>query len=136
MTTGKTRPDLDSREHIERFVDIFYQRLLADEQLAPIFLDVAAIDLSVHLPHIKDYWSKLLLGEKAYSRHTMNIHRQLHGRRALLSADFERWLELFVATVDGDFAGPHAERAKQVATAIAANMRKSLPDHSAGGQVC
>ncbi len=136
MTTGKTRPDLDSREQIERFVDIFYQRLLADEQLAPIFLDVAAIDLSVHLPHIKDYWSKLLLGEKAYSRHTMNIHRQLHGRRALLSADFERWLELFVATVDGDFAGPHAERAKQVATAIAANMRKSLPDHSAGGQVC
>jgi hemoglobin len=132
--TGETRPDLDSRERIERFVDLFYQRLLSDEQLAPIFVDVAAIDLSVHLPHIKDYWCKLLLGEKGYSRHTMNIHRQLHGRRALQPADFDRWLYFFVATVDANFAGPHAERARQVATAIAANMRRSLPEQSPGGQ--
>ena len=41
------------------------------------------LDLAVHLPHIKDYWCKLLLGEKGYRRHTMNIHRQLHGKQRL-----------------------------------------------------
>lgn len=118
--------DLDCREAIEHFVDLFYQRMLADEQLAPIFVDVAEIDLSVHLPHIKDYWCKLLLGEKGYQRHTMNIHRLLHGKRALRSDDFQRWLDFFIATIDENYAGERAERAKQVATSIAANMQKSL----------
>jgi len=121
------QPDLDSREQIETFVDSFYERLLADERLASIFVDIAAIDLAVHLPHIKDYWCKLLLGEKGYQRHTMNIHRQLHARQRLQAEDFERWLGRFVATVDEGFAGERAERAKQVAAAIAANMEKSLP---------
>ena len=126
MVAGKDKPDMDSRENIELFVDRFYQRLLADEQLAPIFVDVAQIDLAVHLPHIKDYWCKLLLGEQSYQRHTMNIHRQLHGKRELHAQDFERWLSFFIRTVDENFAGKRAERAKQVATAIAANMEKSL----------
>ncbi|HCD57283.1 MAG TPA: globin, partial [Halieaceae bacterium] len=52
------KPDLDNRATIEGFVDQFYARVLADPRLAPIFLDVAQIDLDVHLPHIKDYWCK------------------------------------------------------------------------------
>ena len=101
--------------------------MLADEQLAPIFVDVARIDLAVHLPHIKDYWCKLLLGDAEYRRHTMNIHRQLHSKRALQAQDFQRWLNFFTATVDEYFVGERAERAKQVAASIAANMQKSLP---------
>ena len=127
MTAFDSRPDLDSREHIEFFVDRFYERMLADEQLAPIFVDVAQIDLAVHLPHIKDYWCKLLLGDAEYRRHTMNIHRQLHSKRALQAQDFQRWLNFFAATVDDYFVGERAERAKQVAASIAANMQKSLP---------
>ena len=130
MHTGQHKPDLDCRENIECFVDSFYQRLLADEQLAPIFVDVAQIDLAVHLPHIKDYWCKLLLAEKGYQRHTMNIHRQLHSKRSLHAEDFRRWLEFFIATVDAGFSGERAERAKQVAATIAANMQKSLPPFS------
>ena len=127
MTALDSRPDLDSREHIEFFVDRFYERMLADEQLAPIFVDVAQVDLAVHLPHIKDYWCKLLLGDAEYRRHTMDIHRQLHSKRALQAQDFQRWLSFFTATVDEYFVGERAERAKQVAASIAANMQKSLP---------
>lgn len=131
VTEQTDKPDLDSRAEIEHFVDLFYERLLADEQLAPIFVDVAAIDLDVHLPHIKDYWCKLLLGEQGYRRHTMNIHRTLHGRRPLRAEDFQRWLAFFTGTVDDHFAGARAERAKQIAAAIAANMQKTLPPASA-----
>ena len=126
MRAGEQLPDVDSRENIEWFVDRFYERMLADEQLAPIFVDVAAIDLAVHLPHIKDYWCKLLLGDTRYQRHTMNIHRQLHGKRPLQAGDFQRWLAFFSTTVDAHFAGARAELAKQVAAAIAANMEQSL----------
>ena len=124
--TSGSRADLDSRQNIEAFVDLFYERILADELLAPIFMDVAAVDLEVDLPHIKDYWCKLLLGERAYRRHTMNIHRQLHGKRPLVAEDFQRWLATFISTVDANFAGERVERAKIVATTIAANMAKGL----------
>ena len=119
-------PDLDCRDNIESFVDLFYERMLLDEQLAPIFVDVARIDLAVHLPHIKNYWCKLLLGEKAYRRHTMNIHRQLHDKRRLSDGDFQRWVDTFVATVDAHFCGERTERAKVIAATIADNMKKSL----------
>jgi hemoglobin len=98
MASGK--PDLDSRERVEAFVDAFYARLLADPVMAPIFFDVADIDLAIHLPHIKDYWSKLLLGEAAYRRHTMNIHRAVHAKRTLDNADFDRWLQHFSAAIE------------------------------------
>lgn len=126
MVVLDTGPDMDSRENIEYFVDHFYEKMLADPQLAPIFVDVAGIDLAVHLPHIKDYWCKLLLGDSTYQRHTMNIHRVLHGKRPLHTRDFERWLAFFTATVDAHFVGERAERAKRVAATIATNMEQGL----------
>lgn len=128
MAAAEQKPDLDSRERIEFFVERFYERLLADEQLAPIFLDVAKIDLDVHLPHIVDYWCKLLLGEKDYQRHTMDIHRRLHELRPLREGDFERWVGHFQQTVDAHFTGEKADRAKRLAATIAANMLENLPD--------
>lgn len=124
--TGLDKPDLDSRLRIKQFVDSFYGQMLRDSELAPIFLDVAEVDLSLHLPLICSYWEKLLLGDKAYSRHTMNIHREVHAKRPLSAQDFERWLSLFVRSVDSLFVGSQAERAKRVAGQIAANMQKSV----------
>jgi hemoglobin len=124
--SAQLQPDLDSPERIREFVNAFYARLLKDEQLAPIFLNVANIDLQNHLPLICSYWEKLLLGGTDYRRHTMNIHRAVHAKRPLRKADFERWLQYFYATIDDNFAGPHAERAKQVAAHIAVSMHRAL----------
>jgi hemoglobin len=118
--------DLDSRVKIALLIDTFYARVLRDERLAPIFLDVAQIDLDVHLPLIRSYWEKLLLGDKSYQRHTMNIHRAVHARRVLQPEDFERWLSLFSDTVDELYCGPGAQRALQLASHIAANMEAAM----------
>lgn len=128
------RSDLDSSDKIAHFIDRFYQRVLADERLAPIFLDVAEVDLAHHLPLIRSYWEKLLLGGSEYRRHTMNIHRALHARRNLTAGDFDRWLDLFCTTLDETYAGPRAERARQVATHIAANMQRALQPDDANVQ--
>ena len=124
--TSSPLPDLDNRARVEQFIDAFYRELLADPVLAPIFIDTAAIDLPVHLSHIKDYWCKLLLGETDYRRHTMNIHRAVHKKRPLETADFERWLTLFITTLESNYSGPRAERASRLAGAIATNMQASL----------
>lgn len=118
--------DLDNPKAIERFVELFYARLLEDEQLGPIFVDIAQIDIREHFPRIRAYWEKLLLGTDSYHRHTMNLHRAVHRKQSLTAADFERWLSYFVASVDSEFEGEYAERAKRIATQIAFNMSKSL----------
>ena len=121
-----SRPDLNNRQNIAKFVDLFYQKLLIDPRLSPLFFDVANIDLSTHLPHIKNYWCKLLLGDTQYQRHTMNIHRDLHGRHALRPQDFKNWLQAFDLTLNEGFSGPKTERARRVAHTIATNMENSL----------
>lgn len=120
------KPDLDSPQTIRQFVDGFYASLLADKKLAPIFLDVAQVDLEKHKPLICQYWEKLLLGSDEYQRHTMNIHRLVDQKQKLQATDFEAWLTHFVTAVDSHFAGPKADRAKHVANTIAANMQKSF----------
>lgn len=126
MTEFAAKPDMDSPEHIRAFVEQFYEQLLADPQLAPLFVDVAAIDIREHFPRIQAYWEKLLLGGDDYHRHTMNIHRALNDKQRLSHEDFTRWLYYFHSTADRHFSGPKTERAKLIASRIAANMEKSL----------
>lgn len=121
-----SKPDLDSSAAIADLVEAFYAKLLKDPQLAPIFLDVAGIDIREHFPRIRAYWEKLLLGDNNYHRHTMNIHRAVHRQRAFADADFALWLQYFQATVDEHFAGPKAERAKRLGAQIAGNMAKTI----------
>ena len=108
------------------FVEAFYACLLRDERLAPIFTEVAGIDIVEHFPRIQAYWEKLLLGENNYQRHTMNIHRQLDAKQRLSDSDFDQWLGYFIQSADSGFAGPKTERAKRIATTIAENMRRAL----------
>lgn len=119
-------PDLDSPERIAEFLRYFYGKLLQDPVLAPIFIDVARIDIQTHLGHIQAYWEKLLLGKDDYKRHTMNVHRMLHSKRPLTKADFERWLNFFTTTVREHYQGPQADRAIQVAGHIADNMTRHI----------
>jgi len=114
--------DLDSPAHIERFVKAFYVQVLRDPELAPIFLEVANIDLDKHLPLICSYWEKLLLGNPSYQRHTMNIHRDVHAQQPFTEAHFNRWLALFTETCSQLCSGPYADKAKRTATRIASNM--------------
>ena len=50
----------------------------------------------------------------------------VHGKRPLQVEDFQRWLNFFTETVDEHFSGERAQRAKQVAASIAANMKDGL----------
>ena len=121
-----TKPDLDSAEHIERMVDLFYEQVLEDPLLAPVFLEVARIDLDAHLPLIAAYWKKLLLGEPGYDRHMMAKHRAVHDREPLTGAHHERWLALFHANLDRHFDGPQTDRARLISARVMHNLYHNL----------
>ncbi|MCG8393076.1 MAG: group III truncated hemoglobin [Pseudomonadales bacterium] len=119
-------PDLDCREHIDAMVHGFYRRLLDDPVMAPLFLDVARVDLERHLPVICQYWHKMLLGERGYQRHMMEKHRALDDREPLTGDHHERWLGHFMANLEGRFAGPYTDRARHIAQRVMHNLYMQL----------
>jgi hemoglobin len=106
------KKEIQSRAEIKLLVDSFYEKVNADELLAPVF---AHVDWPHHLPIMYNFWSSVLLGEMSYSGNPMAKHLNL----AIGTEHFTRWLELFTATVDEHFEGYNATEAKNRAHTVA-----------------
>ncbi len=122
-------PDIENRADIDRLMQVFYEQAITDDVIGYIFTDVAKLDLEHHLPIIGDFWESLLFGTPAYAKHGRNpmlVHKELHAKSALTFAHFERWLEIFIPSVDDLFAGERADHLKMRAEAIAARMLEFL----------
>jgi hemoglobin len=132
ITRHETR-DLNSPEAISDLVDAFYARVLVDPTLAPMFTQVAEIDLDHHLPTIKAFWRKMLLGRPDYDRNMVARHAAVHSRMPLTRRHFDRWLASFTRTIDERFEGPGADRTRTLAVRIAANLERNLGEYAAHG---
>ncbi len=122
--------DIETEADVRRLVDEFYGAIREDALLNPIFTEVAKVDWAHHLPKMYAFWNNLILGISGYSGAPFPPHTVLPVTRE----HFSRWLELFRATVDRYFTGPHAQRAKDAAGSIAHTfaMRMGLIDPMAG----
>ena len=117
------KPDLNNSAAVAVMVEQFYQKLLADQYMARVFLDVAGIKLEEHFPRIESYWCKMLFGEREYQRHMMQLHREVHFKESFEHQHFDTWLAYFVETIDELFVGDYAEKAKRIANNVIKNMR-------------
>jgi hemoglobin len=113
---------LESRDDIKILVDGFYDKVRKDPLIGPIFNDVAKVDWNEHLPKLYNFWADLLLGEDTYRGRPFPPHMKLN----LEFNHFERWLALFVLTVDENFYGLKADEAKGRAVRIAKNFMINL----------
>ncbi len=118
----KTLRPLDSREEIAILVSEFYAKVRQDSLIGPIFNDVAKVNWDEHLPKITNFWCDLLLGENSYQGRPFPPHIPLN----LQTAHFERWLTLFIQTVDENFTGLKAEEVKRRALGIARNFLTNI----------
>lgn len=106
-------PDIETRDHIILFVNSFYDKVKADPLLAPAF---SHVDWPNHLPIMYDFWSSMLLGDRTYLGNPLQKHLPLK----INTQHFDRWLQLFKATIDEHFNGDKAEETKMRAGSIAA----------------
>lgn len=107
--------DIQCSADIKALVDRFYDKLNGDGLLGPIFNGIAKVDWAHHLPVMYQFWESLLLGARTYQGAPFPKHMAL----PVGQEHFERWLTLFVATVNENFQGPKAEEAKGRALCIA-----------------
>lgn len=120
------KADIQSRADIEILVKAFYEKLLADEEMSPLFKDVAGDHLAAHFKILYDFWESVLFFTGQYKRNTMLKHIELHDKYGLTKAHFTSWLSYFNQSVDDLFAGEKASLAKQRAQAIAVIMEMKI----------
>ena len=110
---------LDSPEAVRFLVDSFYEKVQVDPLIGPIFTHVAQVDWSKHLPKMYAFWESLILGNNAYDGHPFRPHLLVNQKHTLTIEHFERWLQLFSATLSEKFTGNAAYQVRQRATQIA-----------------
>lgn len=101
-----------TREEVKLLVNSFYERVKHDPLLAPVF---AHVYWPHHLPVMYNFWSSVLFGDMSYNGNPFSKHKELPIKRE----HFDRWLELFLETLNSEFSGPVAEEAKNRAKTIA-----------------
>lgn len=104
-----SKHDIDNIDDIKLFVDDFYGRVRQDELLSPIFFEHIPGDWQPHLNRMYQFWNTVLFGVKDYVGNPFAKHAHM----PLAEAHFQRWLQLFCATVDSHFDGPVAADAKR-----------------------
>ncbi|HMD00251.1 MAG TPA: group III truncated hemoglobin [Ferruginibacter sp.] len=120
------KKDIENRKHIELLIKTFYDKVNADPTIGYIFNDIAKVNWETHLPIMYDFWENSLFYTGDYNRNTMQVHLKLNETVPLTASHFDRWLQLFSATVDELFAGEKAELAKQRAISIATLIRINI----------
>ena len=115
---------------VELLVRRFYQAVIPDPLLGPIF-HAMAVDWSVHIPKLVDFWAGRLLSVPGYEGNPVGAHQPVLDRCPFGAAELERWLELWEETVDELFCGEIADLAKHRA-GLAAGAIGTLADRHAG----
>lgn len=110
---------------ISHLVEAFYDRIRADEALAPVFASVIAEDAwPDHLMKMKRFWASVVLNAGIYAGKPMLAHARI----ALIEdAHFARWLGLFESTLEDIAPTPEARLLfMEKAERIAASLRMGL----------
>lgn len=118
--------DIQTRQDIELLVNSFYKKLLADESIRYLFLEVAQLEMKTHLPIMHDFWEFTLLGTGTYSRNPMQKHIELNRKAELTDLHFDTWLRYWEETVHELFSGPKAVETIQRANHIAQLMKYQI----------
>src|SRR5262245_59623598 len=125
------RTEIADRYDGDLLVRRFYQAVIPDATLGPIFHDMG-VDWSVHIPKLVDFWAGRLLGEPGYVGNPVGAHQPVLDRCPFGSRELARWLELWEETIDELFVGDVAELAKERAYLAAEAIGSLAGRHSRG----
>ena len=111
--------DILNQEDIFSVVEAFYKKALKDEIIGVYFTEVVQLNLETHIPKIVSFWEVMLFGTGDYRGNPMREHFPLNRILPMEQKHFNRWLSLWIETIDGLFDGKNATEAKTRATHIA-----------------
>jgi hemoglobin len=103
-----SKHDILNIDDVKQLVDRFYGKVREDATLADIFNERIGDRWPEHLEKMYRFWQTVLLEEHTYFGSPFPPHANL----PVEGMHFEKWLQLFHATVDELFTGEKADEAK------------------------
>jgi hemoglobin len=117
------KKDIENRQDVELLVRSFYVKVRADDTIGYIFNDIVKVDWEKHFPVMFDFWENILFYTGSYEGNPMILHEHINRVVPLTRAHFDRWNQLFAATLDELFEGEKATLAQQRALSISTVMQ-------------
>jgi hemoglobin len=102
------KKDIISIKDVQFLVDKFYEVVRSDEFLGPIFNSRLDGRWEMHHRKLYRFWHTVLLRRPDYFGDPVPIHFNM----SIDERHFDYWLKLWIDTVDENFEGKIADRAK------------------------
>jgi hemoglobin len=99
--------DIEGLDDIKLLVNTFYEKVRANNFLAPVFNARIQDGWPQHLEKMYTFWQTVLLGEHTYYSSPFLPHAKL----PVDHAHFVQWLTLFTTTIEELFIGEKADEA-------------------------
>lgn len=113
--------EIENRADVYTLVSAFYDRIKKDEFIGPIFLAVIPeTKWEAHLQKLTDFWETNLFFVRKFKGNPMRAHKAVDAQfdYTISQKHFGKWMELWIATIDGLFSGAKAQEAKDRARKI------------------
>jgi hemoglobin len=109
--------DIENREDIQVLIDTFYDDVLNDPIMRPVF-EESLPHWEHHKKRVVGFWENWLFQSGTYDGGMMWKHSARHATQPMTTERFERWLAYWITTVDQLFEGKNAEFVKSKALEI------------------
>jgi len=118
-----------TKENLNTLVVKFYTKVLKDDLIGPIFIDVLGPDIKsekwqAHIEIISNFWGAIALGDTAYGGSPFMPHIKLKEKLSVKA--FEQWLKLFFETLNTIYEPSVAQQFLARAKNIAGNFMRNL----------
>lgn len=118
--------DIATTEDIQHLVTAFYDKAMVDDVIGFFFTEIVQLSLEKHIPIIVSFWETILLDKGTYKGNPMDKHFHLNNLSPIQPHHFQRWLQLWEATINENFSGNKATEAINRARTIAYLMQQKM----------
>ena len=121
------KKDIENREDIVSFFNLFYDQLLKDDLFIPFFSKIVEEGtLEQHIQTMSNFWDNILFFTGKYEGNPMEKHTVINLINSLEPIHFTKWVSYFINTIDQLYSGEKANLAKDRVVSIAALMQKKI----------
>ncbi len=117
------RQDLKTRKDVYLLVSEFYKKVRQNEEIG-FFFNNTIKDWNIHLEKLTDFWESNLFFRATYKGNPIKAHNQVdeQNENSISEYHFGIWLNLWFATIDENFEGELAQRAKNNARKMSTHL--------------
>ena len=125
----KQKKEIINIDDIKILVNTFYEKIKKDDLIGPIFIDHVNGDWPEHIDKMYRFWQTVVLREETYFGSPFTPHTKMN----IDHRHFQRWLELFIPTVEELFEGTKATEIKWRAEKMAELFESKLKNYNDRG---